>query len=236
MVTKRLSAFVIALALLTGVPANAWAHRLDEYLQQTLFEFQQDKVVVHVTLTPGVSIAADILAAIDTDHDGFLSNPEQFLYAQAVQSDLSLALDGHELPLQLIDRSYPPVEALSGGTGSVELTLAAAIPAGIHTGTIQYANHHRGEISVYLVNALLPHLSTIHVGAQTRNPNQSTYQVPVTVDGAPTDKPLGAWISIGLMGVVGAFAFWAIGKRKAPRAGGEEEKNGDRRTAWEQNR
>src|ERR1700755_1751481 len=107
MVSVRNAAIVAALAFVLAAPRRAEAHRLDEYLQQTLLELKPDRVIAHVSLTPGVEVAAEVLTTIDTNHDGVVSDIEQSTYADAVQRDLTLRLGTATLPLRRVEMSYP---------------------------------------------------------------------------------------------------------------------------------
>jgi hypothetical protein len=99
---RSLRRLLVALGLL-AIPLAAAspvaAHRLDEYLQATTITLARDHVGLELRLTPGVSVAKVILAAIDTDQDGQLSTIEQHRYAAAVQQDLRLVIDGQSMPL-----------------------------------------------------------------------------------------------------------------------------------------
>ena len=66
---SKLAAAVIL--LLAGIPALA--HRLDEYLQATILSIEKNRLQAQMTLTPGVAVYPIVLAAIDTDADGVLS-------------------------------------------------------------------------------------------------------------------------------------------------------------------
>lgn len=216
--TKRAAALIATLALAGAMTARAKAHRLDEYLQQTLLELQPQRVVLHVSLTPGVDVASALLAKLDADHDGLLSNDERSTYAATVQRGLSLSLDDVALPLRLIDASCPPVEAMTRGLGTIVLTLEASPPGGLHTGRLRLINQPTATNSVYLVNALVPHASTLHVGPQLRNADQSSYEVALTVDTASTATGFQYPLSIVAMMLAGVLAL-VSDSHKRPRKG-----------------
>jgi hypothetical protein len=71
--------------LLSGTYASA--HRLDEYLQATIFSIEKDHVQAFLRLTPGVAVVASVLADIDTNADGILSEGEQRTYAERAWLD-----------------------------------------------------------------------------------------------------------------------------------------------------
>ncbi|MEP7345689.1 MAG: hypothetical protein ABI877_10495, partial [Gemmatimonadaceae bacterium] len=92
-----------AILLLGATPADA--HRLDEYLQATTISVGKDRVRAQIRLTRGVAVFPGVLADIDTDADGVISYAERRAYAKQVFRDLSLAIDGTRLTLQLPRRS-----------------------------------------------------------------------------------------------------------------------------------
>ena len=66
--------FLIALLSLIGTSASA--HRLDEYLEGTILSVAKNRLDVEMTLTPGVAIFPILIAAIDRDADGTISQAE----------------------------------------------------------------------------------------------------------------------------------------------------------------
>ena len=66
-----------ATAILLSIGAPAPAHRLDEYLQATLISVEQNRVHAQIRLTPGVAVFPFVLAIIDTNADGVISESEQ---------------------------------------------------------------------------------------------------------------------------------------------------------------
>jgi hypothetical protein len=186
MVIER-AKYVALLVCMLSAAGRVEAHRLDEYLQQTMLELHPDRVLVHVSLTPGVDVAAAVMASIDRNHDNVLSHTEQSAYAETVLRGLSLSIDETKLPLRVVQMSFPTADALTHGVAAIGLQLEAAPLEGLHSGILHFENHHEAASSVYLVNALLPRASSpIHVGAQTRDRNQSTYQALLTIGTAPS--------------------------------------------------
>jgi hypothetical protein len=175
-VTRRL----LAIALLGLVPLHASAHRLDEYLQATILSIEPHSVQATMRLVPGVSVAPAIIATIDSNHDGVISSEEQHHYAESVLADLQLQEDSSRLPLHLLSATYPSLEQMKQGRGEIELTFSAELSTGPANHQLTYLNHHQAAISVYLVNSLVPKDKTLSIAAQTRNQNQSVYQVTLT--------------------------------------------------------
>jgi hypothetical protein len=191
---------LILLVLCTILPALAFAHRLDEYLQAAILSVSANRIEVSVRLVPGVSVAHDIIRTIDTNGDGVLSPSEQQAYAQQVLNDLVLKVDGTTLPLRLVSYTYPSAEQMMQGNGEIELHLDAAMPAGGKSRKLVFENHHRSGISVYLVNSLIPDDNNIQIAAQSRSTNQSFYQLDF-VDGPNSQSASGHSLS----GFAGAF-------------------------------
>ncbi len=173
---------LIACCVLLGWPASAAAHRLDEYLQATRIALAQDGVDVEIDLTPGVSVAAQVVGLIDIDRDGALSIAEQRAYATRVVQLAALSIDGAPAPLVLAASDYPSVAEMRAGTGTIRLkarsTVRAASP-GAHV--LAYVNVHQSEMSAYLVNALAPP-SAIHITRQQRDPWQRQLTLEYVVD------------------------------------------------------
>ncbi len=170
---------LIAVALLGFVSVPAWAHRLDEYLQATIFSIEPGRVQATMRLVPGVAVAPSVIATIDSNHDGVLSREEQDCYAEAVLADLGMEEDGRRLPLRLISATFPDFELMKGGTGEIKLTFSAELLGAGGEHQLRFVNHHRSDLSVYLVNSLVPREKGLQLGAQSRSRDQSIYQVTV---------------------------------------------------------
>ena len=178
---------LIAAVLLGLLCVPAWAHRLDEYLQATILSIEPGSVQATIRLVPGVAVAPAVIASIDSDQNGVLSSEEQHRYAEAVLADLRIEEDGRRLPPHLMSATFPAAELMKQGTGEIELTFSAALAAARGEHQLRFENHHQSGISVYLVNSLVPQNKGLSLGAQTRNQDQSIYNVTLTeVSGAPS--------------------------------------------------
>ncbi|WP_433970959.1 HupE/UreJ family protein [Tunturiibacter lichenicola] len=171
---------LISLALLGMVSLPARAHRIDEYLQATIFSIESGSLKTTMRLVPGVAVARDVIATIDSNHDGVLSNEEQHRYAQRVLTDLQVEEDDRRLPLYLLSATFPSVDLMKQGTGEIELTFSSELSVSRGEHLLKFANHHRSDISVYLVNSLVPQDKDLVLGTQSRNQSQSFYQVTFT--------------------------------------------------------
>jgi hypothetical protein len=167
----RIFLFCVVLAV------QAFAHRLDEYLQATLVSVEKDRVQLSMRLIPGVAVYPVVLATIDTNGDGVFSETEQRAYALRVLQDLSLTVDGQRMEPRLVSLRFPDAADLKEGLGEIHFEFAASLPAGGRQRRLSFENHHLRRISAYLVNCLVPQDRNIQVTGQDRNYTQSFYQV-----------------------------------------------------------
>jgi hypothetical protein len=165
----------IAAAILLSLPATARAHRLDEYLQATILSVDSGRVDATMRLVPGIAVSAAVIASIDTNGDGIISEAEQQAYAQRVLRDLSLSIDGQPLALRLVSASFPSLEEIRQGIGEIQIEFTADSPRGGVNRRLIFENHHQSGIAVYLVNCLVPRDNNIRITAQDHNVNQSVY-------------------------------------------------------------
>jgi hydrogenase/urease accessory protein HupE len=189
---KRLLA--LGTVLFLSVAAPALAHRLDEYLQATTFLVDGDHLEVQMRFTPGVEVFDRVLAAIDVNGDGVISEAEQQAYVKQVNRDLSLKIDGHPLQVQLVSSTFPKLEEMKEGLGDILLNFGAVLPQGGFNRRLTFENHHLNAISVYLVNCLVPSDPNIHVTGQSRSYDQSIYQLDYFQNGVHSPPlPSGPW-------------------------------------------
>ena len=171
-VSARLGRLTLLLALLS-LPSAAFAHRDDQYLQATLVVIEPNGVRLQINLTPGVAVAEQVLARIDRDRDGAISNNEAAAYAKLLKRDLTFRVDGRKLELKLTASEFVPPAELRSGSGTIQMELSAIsspLAAGPHRLTLE--NRHLTRISVYLINAAQPKFATVQITRQKRNENQ----------------------------------------------------------------
>jgi hypothetical protein len=165
---------VIALIVVTGLVASVVsAHRLDEYLQAARLAIDTARVELQLEMTPGVAVAGAIIADLDRNRDGQLSQDEQSAYAGRVLDDVKLEADGRPLRIQLLRSHFPDLKALQNGEGTITLRSTAKLPrlsAGAHR--LFFRNAHRLDDSVYMANALVPENARIAIARQRRDPGQ----------------------------------------------------------------
>jgi hypothetical protein len=174
---------IVGLALLGfAFPRASDAHRLDEYLQATRISIELDRIEVEMNLTPGAAVADAVFAAIDVDHNGAISPVEGNAYAKLVIRSLSLSVDGHQRALTVDGCTLPPLTDMRNGVGIIRLRASAKTPrtaAGQHS--LAFANRHRSDIGVYLINALIPADERIRITAQSRDTLQNEFKMEFKV-------------------------------------------------------
>ncbi|HEX4947436.1 MAG TPA: hypothetical protein VFZ34_12260 [Blastocatellia bacterium] len=169
----------------------ASAHVLDQYLQVAQIALAPDDVRVELRLIPGVEVAERICTLIDADGDGQIATAEEQAYALRVLRDLELAVNGVNTPLTLSDLQFPTQKEMREGLGTIRLTFAATTklsPAAQQQ--IYFRNNHLPELSVYLVNALVPVSNEIKIRGQARDPLQSEMRLSFDITAADTRAPL----------------------------------------------
>jgi hypothetical protein len=186
----KLAALIL---LLTGTPALS--HRLDEYLQGTILSVGKNRLQAQMTLTPGVAVYPIVLAGIDTDADGVISETEQRAYADRVLRDLSLTIDGHRLTPRLVSMEFPAIEEIKKGRGEIRIEFDADLPRNGSNRTLTLENHHQNRIAAYQVNCLVPSDPDIRIVAQNRNYWQSHYELEYVQAGVRSDPLSLAWWS-----------------------------------------
>jgi hypothetical protein len=199
-------ALLIVIVTVALTPSHLSAHRLDEYLQATRVGIERERVSLEIDLTPGVSVARQVTAWIDSDGNRVISLPESLAYGRRVLDALSLTVDGRAVSLALGNVEAPSVADIEAGTGTLRLRASAMVPS-VRTGRheLTLINSHQPEISVYLVNALVPSDTSIRVLDQRRAVDQHSFTMVYDV-GMPASWSRAAWglSALGLMFVTAA--------------------------------
>jgi hypothetical protein len=154
------------------------AHRLDEYLQAARVGIDPDRVTVELDLTAGVAVADRVLAGIDRDRDGRISPAEAQAYVDGVVSSLAFDVDGVPLTTHVTGTHFPGVDAIRAGEGTIRIDVAAPLThlsGGAHH--FHFRNTHRGDLSVYMANALVPSDDRVRISDQQRDADQRTLDV-----------------------------------------------------------
>ena len=181
----RAAGSIAIVLLLASSPARA--HGLDEYVQALRVGVSRDGVLLTLGLTPGVAVAAGLIARVDSDGDGAISPDEAGRYGQVVLADLDVRLDGAPLSFQLVRVDVPPAGEMRDGLGTIrmEATGPASARPGQHV--IVVRNTHRPVASSYLANALLPEDEAIRVLRQERDATQQTFTLNFEIVGDRTN-------------------------------------------------
>jgi hypothetical protein len=183
------------------------AHRRDEYLQAARIAIDPDRVQIELDLTPGIALADAIIADIDTNHDGVLSPDEQRAYQGLVLRALELDVDDRPLHMQPGTSTFPDVEAMRRGEGTIRLASDATLPGrslGPHR--LSFRNRHHPDRSVYLANALVPAREEVAITAQRRDVDQRELTIDYVLREGPA-VPTRAWLLISLFGTVALCAL-----------------------------
>jgi hypothetical protein len=185
---SRATGAALAAFVLLAIGDRISAHRRDDYLQAARIDVEPDRVAIELDLTPGTAVAEPLIAAVDTDRDGWLSMVEQDAYARRALSAVSIAIDGRPLWLELVSTSFPDLAAVRRGEGIIRLRLRTALPdlsAGSHT--LYFRNANLRDHSAYLANALVPESARVSVAAQRRTGDQSALTIDYAVGAASPD-------------------------------------------------
>ena len=203
---------LLALSLAGG----AGAHRLDEYLQATLIGVTRDGIDVEIRLTPGVAMLPVLLAAIDQDRDGRISPAEERAYVGRVAREVELRVDGAPAPLSAIESSFPTLEAMREGLGSIGIKLRA----GRRGRELRFENRHLPQVSVYLVNCLAAPAEGLVVKRQERDEAQRSIELEYSFRaGAPLGSLAAFWPAALGMLLAGRLAVLLYRARHRLRAG-----------------
>jgi len=155
---------------------------LDEYVQNTYIDLAPDRTTLQLNLTPGVLVAPKVVALIDTDGDGEISEPGGEAYANAVLRDIALEVDNDPQPLTLARGQFPTPLDMGAGMGTIRLQFAAEAPAGVPgEHALSYRNDHEPVNSKYLANAFKDASSEIGITQQDRDELQHRIQVDYTI-------------------------------------------------------
>jgi hypothetical protein len=197
-------AVTLAAVVLAG--ASLPAHRTDEFLQAARLAIDPARVQIELDLTPGIAVASKVLSDLDGDRDGAVSAAEARAYAGAVMSAVRLDVDGAPLAARVVDSTFPTVEAMQKGEGTIRLRLEAPLPplaSGLHD--LRYRTGYRADIGVYLANALVPDDPRVAITDQRRDLDQRDFRVQYRLDALTKRRPIVGWW-LGLSASVLALA------------------------------
>jgi hypothetical protein len=93
-------------------------------LQAARLDVEPGRVALELDLTPGIAVAGAIIAEIDRDRDGVLSADEKRACVGRVLAAMQLTLDGQPLQVEPIASTFPGLDALRRGEGTIQLQSA----------------------------------------------------------------------------------------------------------------
>ena len=185
---------------------------LDEYLQSTLVAIEPGDVRLKINLTPGVEVADKILAQIDRDRDGVISNDEAAAYSELLKRDLTVRMDGRDTELKLTESNIPALAELRTGHGIIQVEFSitpGSFTAGPHR--LAFENRHFNSLGVYLFNAARPRSASIQIARQNRNANQSTGEIEFAYDAPSHSSNAPGFVALfAVILLVMVAAVWRI--------------------------
>jgi hypothetical protein len=153
-------------------------------------------------LTPGASVAQDVVKAIDHDVDGRIDGHEAHAYARMILARVRLTIDGALRPLELEHVEIGPINTLLDGVGSISLVASTGIDMapGHHRAVLR--NDQSSPLAVFLANALIPESPDIVIASQARDTRQRELRVEYEVRSAP--RALWMLAAFAVVGALGA--------------------------------
>ena len=158
-------------------------HRLDEYLQATRLDLHLDRVGIEMDLTPGIDVAARVIPWIDVNGDGTVSATEVEAYTDLVLHGMRFEVDGRPRPVKLLETQMAGMDALKSGAGAIRLQAEVffdRLRGGEHRFFFQ--TQHLTNLSVYLVNALVPSSPHLKILKQDRDVRQTQIRLDIKVE------------------------------------------------------
>ena len=84
--------------------------------------------MVGFAIVPSAPEGTAILAHLDRDGDGMVSDQEASAFARDVVAGAALTLDGERIPLGKPTVAVPPGETIASGAGTIRVTTQAPLP------------------------------------------------------------------------------------------------------------
>ena len=119
------------------------AHRVEGLLQSSLVEVLPSQIGVEVTLAPGMDVAPKVVALLDANGDGVLSEAESTAWSTRFMPGQNVTVDGHSLPLNLKSVRISPLAEMSEGHAEIVVQHERRIIAGVNTATKYCASSER---------------------------------------------------------------------------------------------
>ena len=192
-IARRAAPLLLLVLWLLASPLAASAHPLDVYLQATYITVAPAGIVVELDLTPGVLVAPQALAVIDTDGDQQITEAEGRAYAESIVGAVALQVDGQPVALSITSVDMPTYLVIQAGYGTIRIFTSGASAAGL-TGThsITYMNTNAPVGVTYQVNTFIEQGTAITLGTQNRDSIQQGITVDYTIGAAASATPAAA--------------------------------------------
>jgi ABC-type nickel/cobalt efflux system permease component RcnA len=179
-------AALLAAAWPLRAPPRVLAHPLDECLQALYVTLGSTGVAIELDLTPGVLVAPQVIALIDTDGDGQITNAEAQAYARSVLDQITVDLDRQPYRLAPTKLAFPPMLNLTAGAGVIQLEAALdsnstqlQLSTGPHEVTVH--NTYSPLKSAYQSAVVLQSAAQLSVRQQTRDELQQSLRVDYSI-------------------------------------------------------
>ena len=129
--------------------------------------------------------------------------------------------DGQRQDRALTATRFPSYEQIRAGTGTIRIEARAALgapPAGQHS--LLFQNHHRPDLAVYQVNALLPASRAIAITEQHRDSRQRALRLRFNLEPALARSRAPQWLlaaalALLLSTLIGYGYRWYAARRVA---------------------
>jgi hypothetical protein len=180
-------------ALVTGLvlAGPAEAHRASGLLQASLVEVLPSQVGVEVTLVLGMDVASKIVAMVDANGDGALSEVECSAWATQFLKAQEVSVDGHALPLKLAGVRTTAKDAVTR-EGHAEIVVNFTADLGEFASgrrSILCANRYEPIPSAHQCNGLMPKSPDVRVFSHARGENEKALTLAVEFPNRPAPAP-----------------------------------------------
>ncbi|WP_203897079.1 hypothetical protein [Virgisporangium aliadipatigenens] len=184
---QPLIALAVAAAAVLLPARPAAAHPLDVYLQAAYLSPAPDAIRLELAISPGVLVAPDALADLDTDADRRITDTEAHAFAERVLARLHMSVGDTVLRAGLTGVEMPPYPTIQAGYGTIRLfARAPGAPAGPGAFELHFRNDHVPRGAAYQVNATVEERGPVALGRQQRDATQRESRIGYRID--PTTR------------------------------------------------
>lgn len=148
---KGLISFLGLIAILLFTSLTVSAHPEDDFVQASYLTLTGEELLLDLDFRIGVEITSQVIATIDTDGDGIISELEASTYADQVTAALRLEINGQAIELTRLGMEFPSVAMLEDDLGIIQFHFSAPLP-----------NTYPGKYEIIYENAFAPEGLTNH--------------------------------------------------------------------------